>query len=185
MSNKSFLNIKMKYNNLLIISGSGRNSGKTTFACKVIEKFRSLGIISIKISPHFHKPSEGPMKVISGPGFEIYTETSIISSKDSSRMLKSGAKKVFYIQAKEESIQIAFSEIYAGIQAGSPVICESPALINYIEPGLYVHMISPDNANPKTTFDLKRTADLEYKIDELTASELPIDFVGGKWKYLK
>jgi hypothetical protein len=175
----------MKYDNLLLVSGSGRNSGKTTFVCKVIEQLSTRGIISIKISPHFHNLSEGLIYVSGGPGFDIYNETSISSSKDSSRMLLSGASKVFYVQAEEESIINAFSEIYLSIPAGKPIICESPALINYLQPGLFVLMISPGNTNPKTVNNLKRLPDLEFNINDLPATLLPIDFKNGQWISLK
>lgn len=177
--------LKMKYDNLLLVSGSGRNSGKTTFACSVIEQFRNLEIISIKISPHFHVASQDLVHISGGPGFEIYNETSLLSTKDSSRMLKSGAAKVFYVQSEEEGIMKAFTEIYAVLPSEHPVICESPALINYLDPGLFIMMVSPEIKNPKTIYYAKRLPDFEFRINELTASELPIDFLNGQWTCLK
>ena len=41
--------------NLLIISGSGKNVGKTLLACQIIKHFsRNSTVIGLKISPHFH-----------------------------------------------------------------------------------------------------------------------------------
>ena len=175
----------MNYENLLLVSGSGRDSGKTTLICRVIEQFSSLGIISVKISPHFHSPSEGLIHISGGQGFDIYEETSLLSSKDSSRMLKCGAEKVYYVQSEEEQIMKAFSEIYGGIPSEQPLICESPALITYLDPGLFIMMISEETENPKEMYTEKRLPDLELRIIDLTSSSLPIDFINGRWICLK
>ena len=45
--------------NLLIIAGTGNKSGKTTLACRMIEQFRNPGLISVKITPHFHETTPG------------------------------------------------------------------------------------------------------------------------------
>jgi hypothetical protein len=175
----------MKYDNLLLVTGSGRNSGKTTFVCRVIEQFKNIGIISIKISPHFHVRSPGLVHISGQSGFDIYEETSVISTKDSSRMLKSGAAKVFYVQSEEERIMKAFSDIYTTIPSEQPVICESPALINYLDPGSLIMMVLPEIRNPKTIYYANRLPDLELRINELTARALPIEFLNGQWICLK
>jgi len=47
--------MESKYPNILLVSGNGRNSGKTTLACKIIERFsKDHEITGLKISPHFH-----------------------------------------------------------------------------------------------------------------------------------
>ena len=176
----------MKLSNLLLVAGSGRNTGKTTIVCRIIEQFRHLGITSIKISPHFHNQSDGLIHFVGKPGYEIYEETNMNTFKDSSRMLKSGAKKVYYIQTIEESLNKAFSNIYMNIPSGKPVICESPALINYIEPGVFIIMISPAGSNLKNIENLKRFLHIEFTYEEILKSTLlPIDFINGRWKSLK
>lgn len=176
----------MKLDNLLLVAGSGRNSGKTTIVCKIIDQFRHFGIASIKISPHFHDPSDGLIHFSGKSGYEIYEETNMNISKDSSRMLKSGAEKVYYIQTIEESLNNAFSNTYMNISSGKPVICESPALINYIEPGVFIIMISPAGSNLKNIENLKRFPHIEYTYEEiLKTTLLPIDFIDGRWKSLK
>jgi hypothetical protein len=176
----------MKLENLLLVAGSGRNSGKTTIICKLIEQFHGLGITSIKISPHFHTPSGGLVTVSGGEGYEIYEETNLISSKDTSRMLGSGAEKVYYIQTMESAINESFCNTYKNITPGKPVICESPSLINYIEPGVFIIMISPAGSNLKSTENLKRFPHLEYTLEEiLEINNLPFIFADGGWKILK
>lgn len=168
--------------NLLLIAGSGRNSGKTTIACKIIEQFRILGITSVKISPHFHSPSKGLVSLCRKPGYEIFEETDINSPKDSSRMLQSGAYKSFYIQSTEDGIKNAFAYVYGNIPSEKPVICESPSLINYINPGLFILMISPSGADLKNIENLRRFPHIEFSYNEIiNSNHLPIGFINGRW----
>ena len=176
----------MKLDNLLLVAGSGRNSGKTTFVCKIIEQFRYLGITSIKISPHFHNPSDGLIPITGKSGYIIYEETNRRTLKDSSRMLKSGAEKVYYIQTHEEYLNEAFSDVYMKIEPGKPVICESPGLIHYFEPGIFIIMISSAISNLKSLVSLKRFQHMKFTNEEiLKITSLPIDFADGVWKSLK
>ena len=176
----------MNPSNLLLVAGPGRNSGKTTIICKIIEQFRHIGITSVKISPHFHTPSYGLIHISGKPGYEIYEETNSDTSKDSSRMLRSGAEKVYYIQTFEEGLNEAFSDFYAKTASGKPIICESPSLINYVEPGLFIIMISPAGSNMKDIENRRRFPHLEYTYEEIMeTATLPMDFVDGKWKSLK
>jgi len=88
----------MEYNpQLLIISGTGRNTGKTTLACDIISYFSNqIEITGVKISPHFHKHGKHIESLFESELFNLYWEITENSEKDTSRMLKTGAAKVFY-----------------------------------------------------------------------------------------
>ena len=137
--------------NLLLISGNGRDSGKTSFACELIRFFsKELEITAIKISPHFHEP-EGFGEVIYADDATILTrERNTLSGKDSSRMLHSGAKEVLYIQARNELLHTAIKKLTPIWESGKPVICESGGLINHLRPGLFFMLRRTDIAEPKT-----------------------------------
>lgn len=121
--------------NLLLIAGTGTKSGKTSMACKIIEQFNHLNINAIKISPHFHETTTGLIHKSEGKGYSIFEETNKNTSKDTSRMLNSGAYKVFFAKVWDDQLPDVFNEIMEYIPKNSPVICESPALRNFIEPG--------------------------------------------------
>ncbi len=57
-------------------------------------------------------------------------------------MLQSGAAKVFFAKVLDNSLKFVFDKIMGLIPEGTPVICESPALRNYVEPGVFVIMTS-------------------------------------------
>ncbi len=127
-------------NNILLISGLGRDTGKTLLATKAIEKFCYLGITALKVSPHFHSLQEQPLILGIQKFFEVYEETNPNGHKDSSRMLKAGAKKVYYIQCTDKTLERVLNIMIMHLDRETPIICESGALSKYLIPGIHVLM---------------------------------------------
>jgi hypothetical protein len=127
-----------KSGRLAIVAGTGRNSGKTLFAVRLIERYREQEIIAVKISSHNHSPSAGSKLVASGPGYHLYRESSLSGNKDSELMLAAGAAESYYISAGEESVLEGFNRLLQLIPPSSPIICESPVLASLVNPGLLV-----------------------------------------------
>jgi hypothetical protein len=172
----------MSVPNLLLIAGTGNKSGKTTIACRIIESFPDLAITAIKITPHFHETTEGLIVCSEGDGYSIYEETNMESSKDTSRMLRSGAAKVFFAKVWDNKLFEAFTRIMEKIEADTPVICESPALRNFAEPGVFIIMSSENNYNKKDIKYLQSLPHLMIKLEDLdNISSLPFAFEEGKW----
>jgi len=168
--------------NLIIISGTGYKSGKTTMACRIIEQFRNLMIVSVKITPHFHETTPGLELISEGPEFSIYEETNNGTSKDTSRMLKAGAAKVYFAKVTDKSLAFAFGEILKKVPAGTPIICESPALRKYVEPGLFIIMTSEDNNNQKNINLLYALPHVEFDLGYLSRNEvMPLILDNGRW----
>ncbi len=127
---------KIEIPHLLLIAGNGRNVGKTTLACRIITHLSNAEIVTgIKISPHIHSYSEDEL-VEKNANFIILEEKET-KSKDSSRMLKAGANQVFYIMAKQEHLNEAFSYLIPNLQERI-IVCESGGLHNFIKPGLFL-----------------------------------------------
>ena len=176
--------MRHKINNLLIVTGTGRKSGKTTMVCRIIRQFKDKGIVSVKISPHFHEPSPGLIPVIIKDEYKLYEEIDGISSKDTSRMVNAGAGKVFYCQVSDNRIAEAFAEILKQIPTGMAIVCESPALIRFFESGIFVIMES-EGLNSREISSIKVFPHLIFTLDQLNRSDrLPFTFVDGEWKLL-
>jgi len=168
--------------NLLIIAGTGNKSGKTSIACRIIEQFRHLGIVSVKITPHFHVTTPGLVPIAGKKGYSVYEETNRGTLKDTSRMLKAGASRVYFAKVNDISLDNAFKEIMKRIPEGTPVICESPALRHYTEPGLFVIMTSPLKDNQKDIKSLLALPHVEFNMDYFALNNsIPISFKNGKW----
>ena len=176
----------MKIQNLLILAGTGNKSGKTSMACRIIDRYRALGVIALKITPHFHETTPGLDLLIEKPGLSVYEETNASTSKDTSRMLRAGAARVFYAKVTDDTLHNAFNEVFKLIPGQIPVICESPALRHHVDPGLFILMNSPVRDNQKDISLLSSYDHLEYSLDELSSGgELPFGFSYGIWFSLR
>jgi hypothetical protein len=175
---------KMIIPNLLLIAGTGTRSGKTSLACKIIEQFSNLDITAIKISPHFHETTEGLISKSEKKGYSIYEESNRGTTKDTSRMLSSGAYKVFFAKVWDDQLKDVFLEIIKDLPSGVPIICESPALRNFVEPGIFLIMTSSVINKHKDISHLQALPHVMFKLEELKdIKSLPISFEDGKWSY--
>jgi len=174
--------------NLLLIAGTGRNTGKTTLSCKIIKQFSANNCITgLKISPHFHGGTESLNLIVSNDNFNIYEETSSSTGKDSSLMLKSGAAKVFYIEVLDEYLEEAFEAFLKIAPHSYPVVCESPALRKYIIPGLFFIVNNKASTNKKENISkLKKHADKWIDTDNESIQDIINDVAvtNNKWKFL-
>ena len=125
-------------NNILLVSGSGQNVGKTSFIRRVIAQNASHKLAAIKITPHFHEPTEGLVPIRITDNFRIFQETDVSSCKDSSLFLQAGSAIVIYIQTLDNYLEEAFRIATDNISAEQPIIIESAALRNILVPELYL-----------------------------------------------
>jgi hypothetical protein len=133
-------------NRLLIVGGAGRNVGKTEFVCRLIEKFaRQQEIYGLKVSSIF--PDE---ELYHGthPGDEparhLFEETRTDTSKDTSRMLRAGAARVFYLRSDDAGIKEIFSLFLGQLPEGALIVSESNSLSQFVRPGLHVMVRAVD-----------------------------------------
>lgn len=173
----------MNLPNLLLIAGTGTKSGKTSLACRIIEQFSYLQITAIKISPHFHETTPGLKSVYEEEGISIYEETNTESNKDTSRMLSSGASRVYFAKVLDDRLLFVFNKIKDLVPEGSPIICESPALRNFIEPGVFIIMSSLTPNKKKDISHLLDLPHLKFDLEELPGIQsIPIGFENGGWR---
>jgi hypothetical protein len=129
----------MELPRLLIIAGTGRESGKTTLACRIIKNFcNSRPIIAVKISPHRHYFEPGGKIITQRDNLYIAEETDTGTGKDSSRMLAAGARRSFFVMAPEDLLLEAIHQIIDITGNAVFMICESGGLRRWVEPGLFL-----------------------------------------------
>lgn len=146
--------------NILLVSGSGRNVGKTNFLCEVIARNANRNVVAVKITPHFHEPTTGLISVTTTEDYRIFQETDATSGKDSSLFLRSGATKVFYVQTTDVGLEKAFSIIQKQVNPDQPIVTESAALRRYISPGLYVFIQKEQEEVKPLALEMKKLADV-------------------------
>jgi hypothetical protein len=170
--------------NLLLIAGTGTKSGKTSMACKIIRQFPELKITAMKITPHFHETTAGLLPVSEKRGYAIYEETERKGIKDTSRMLEAGADKVYFAKVWDKQLLEVFNEMMKIIPEGTPVIFESPALRNFVEPGVFVIMTSETTNKLKDISHLQALPHVMFKLEEIDAIDvLPFGLIDGEWFY--
>jgi len=137
----------MKYNpNILIIGSTGRNTGKTEFACRIIKlQSKTFKIIGIKVTTfesdklEYHKSSEesGCIDPLTGH-YDITEEINGNSQKDTSRILMAGAQKSYWLRVKIDYIEEGIDSLLKLIPMDALIVCESNSLRRVIKPGLFI-----------------------------------------------
>ena len=134
----------------IIISGTDRNVGKTTLACRLISHFRSDNPIGIKISPHRHLIENQDVVIIQNEDFIILEETKSTTSKDSSRMRAAGAERVFFIMAEDKFLTASMQILQDYIDLSERLIIESAALRRFYVPEQFILVYSKEYPESKT-----------------------------------
>jgi hypothetical protein len=123
--------------NFLIISGEGRNVGKTILACNIISKFsRTYNIISLKITPHVHKDIGNAKTLLSDDDSVLYEESGDYTRKDSSRMMAAGARRSFLLQVSDAKLKEGLKKFLKITGKNVMVVCESARLQTIVKPGI-------------------------------------------------
>lgn len=144
--------------NILLISGSGRNVGKTSFIRQVIEHNALQKLVAIKITPHFHEPTFGMIPIAISENYRIFQETESSSTKDSSLFLQAGAEEVFYIQTTDFFLKEAFIWITAQLTTYQPIVIESAALRKILLPALYLFIQKKSEELKPSAMEMKELA---------------------------
>ena len=133
-----------KNNRLLIAGGTGRNVGKTEFICRLIKKISTKRpVYAIKVSAIFpdeelyhgnHSVDESDLCLVE--------EINRTTDKDTSKMLRAGAVRVFYLRTDNSGIKAGFDQFLRHIPENAVVVCESNSLGQFVQPALSI-MVKP------------------------------------------
>jgi len=142
--------------NWLLIAGNGRHVGKTWLSELCIHQLsKSHKVIALKIASHMHDVSDD-IKWLKGETgkWMIGEEHNHQSLKDSGRMLKAGADKVYYAQMTDDCFLRPMLEfIETQLDDNIPVVCESAALGDLIQPGLALYVFDRLNLTKQCRWD--------------------------------
>ena len=178
--------MRLKMDELLLIAGTGRNSGKTTMACAIIRNVsQHQPVLALKITPHFHGNNLSGKLLVNRKDLVILEETSTDTEKDSSRMLQSGAARVYFVMALDEQLREAITTIKNLNPENLPVVCESGGLIHFATPGLFLLMHRKDQTAHQTkNAELTAKADLQISFDggKPTIQPETITYNSNKWQ---
>ncbi|OFX41345.1 MAG: hypothetical protein A2X08_15605 [Bacteroidetes bacterium GWA2_32_17] len=136
----------IKREKFIIIGSTGRNNGKTEFACKLIKQLsKEHLVIGVKVTTIKEDEAKCP-RGEQGCGvcgsltgsYKLTDETDKISQKDTARMLRSGAEKVLWLCVYKKSLLEGINELISKIPHNAVVVCESNSARLAIDPGLFI-----------------------------------------------
>jgi len=168
------------YPNILLVTGNGKNVGKTTLSCAVIEHFKNEKIIGVKISPHFHEFDPEIEDVLyQTDDIIIIEEHRKNTGKDSSKLKTAGAYRVFFVMVLDHNLQEAFDKLMEFAGTEYPMIIESAALRNIIKPSVFLLLTHIDRPKPKESI----LPLLEYVDHKITLTQEGHDFTPSELNY--
>ena len=145
--------------NMLLIGSAGRDSGKTTFACALMERFRDRHeIIAAKVTTVQERDGTCPRggegcgvcAAIEGR-YCITEETASGGTKDTQRLLRAGAHKVYWLRVLREHLAEGATALIEAIGKDRLAVCESNSLRTVLEPGLFLLFRHSDMKTTKTS----------------------------------
>ena len=147
---------------LLIVGGTARNVGKTEFVCRLLRKIsRNFPVYGLKVSAIF--PDEGIYHgdhASDKTDHPLVEETRSDTSKDTSRMLRAGACRVFYLRSEDDGILAGYKEFRRQLPPDAVIVCESNALGEHLKAGLHI-MVNKEEVSVKARAQARlREADL-------------------------
>lgn len=126
--------------NLLIIGGTGRNVGKTEFVCRLIGKIScSAEVFALKVSAVY--PDEEIFHGDHGKdeaSGRLTEEFRRNGDKDTIRMLKAGARRVFYLRSDGVGIKEGFRDFLRMVPEHAAIVCESNSLADAVKPAALI-----------------------------------------------
>ena len=129
---------------MLMIGSAGRNAGKTTLACALLRKFsKSHSITGVKVTPtvtadRLHDGKGLGEHSSLSDAYSITEETNAHSDKDTARLLRAGASRVFWLRASRNRLREGLAALLGVVGPRAVSICESNSLRNVVEPGLFL-----------------------------------------------
>jgi hypothetical protein len=177
---------------MVMIGGNSRNTGKTTMACTLINKLSvTHEIIGLKVTSirpgeqgfHGNHEEESEMDTY------IYEELNSESNKDTSKMLRAGAKRVYYIRLVPDSGEKPILHFLSRYINNQVIVCESRSLRNLVTPGFFLMMMkSPNDGTEKDVSAYISIADKVFyegndfvRVNEFASS---LQFEKGKFKQI-
>jgi hypothetical protein len=163
MSTKLIRHEIFRVKGLLMIGGASRNVGKTSLISNIIMHFaKSKPIIGIKIKTlsegdnFFHGNDNDSLD----KNFTLIEEYDFDGEKDSSGMLKAGAKRAFRLRVHDLYLEQAFRYFIEQIDKNTLIICESNSLRRVVVPDLFLMIKHSENQNMKpSAIELEKYAD--------------------------
>lgn len=151
----------LKIPKMILIGSTAKDAGKTTFVTQFIKQFVSQFESKTDL---YGVKSTVARGMSTQSGYKIQEEVDSSREKDTSKMLRSGCKKVYWLKCDEDHAEEGINEVLKLIPKDQFIICESNTIRNFIEPDIFI-MIEKDGEDEwkETAIKIKDKVDLFVK----------------------
>lgn len=157
---------RLEFPCMLLFGGSGRNTGKTELAVRMIHAWAAVQpVVAIKVITVHNRGDVCPRggkgcgicKGLLG-NYDIRQETED-GEKDTMRFRAAGAKTVYLVRAYPDSLREAMQEVLSLISEDSMVICESNSVASVVKPCAFFLVSDTHVSWKKSALAVKELAD--------------------------
>lgn len=177
---------------MLMIGATGRNAGKTELLCQVIRAHAArVPIAALKVTPVARADAGcphggegcGACSSLDEP-WCVTPELDAASGKDTSQLLRAGAREAWWLRVREEALADAAADLLSRVPAGWVSVCESNRLRRVVEPGLFLLVRSEGESIAKPS--ARSVADLADRVvvSDGTSFDLDLERISvldGQW----
>jgi len=181
--------------NMLVLGSTGRNVGKTEFACRLITRYAAThAVVGIKITTIKERDGRCPR---GGKGcgvcsslqgnYCITEEHEGPANKDTVRMLSAGAHKVYWLRVLKEHLAEGIAELLDLIPVDALVIAESNSSRLVLKPGLFLVVRERGSTTVKASCqDVIHLADKVFDFDGADWDVSPTQclYTAGRWHWV-
>lgn len=175
-----------------MIGGTARHSGKTSFACAVIDRFKdTCDITAIKTSIFDaesleYAPHWGTI-IYTDPESRVFLTDDMHapSGKDTGRLRDAGATRVLWLHAVCSQLESSAQVLKDTLGPGTVSVCESTGLRAVVEPDLFILVHSKNTQQIKPSAQaVIPCADLmiEYNDNMFTPGIEILELINGRWQ---
>jgi molybdopterin-guanine dinucleotide biosynthesis protein len=140
---------------LVVIGGHSRSVGKTSVVAGLISALPEFGWTAAKITQYGHgicsANGEACDCATGDHSWAITEERDRNGDSDTSRFLKAGAQRVFWVRTEQGRLAEALPTFRQRIEGAKNVILESNSILKFLRPDLYLTVLDPSTADFKTS----------------------------------
>lgn len=111
----------------IVVSGGGKNVGKTSLICGLLRALPEFEWVAVKIAGHDHGKAEA-----------LFEETEAGEETDTARFLLAGARRVFLMTADGPELGEGLKTLTSLVGPAANLIFESNRVLDWIEPTVHL-----------------------------------------------
>jgi hypothetical protein len=140
---------------LVVIGGHSRSVGKTSVVAGLISALPEFEWTAAKVTQYGHgicSANGAACDCATGDhSWAITEERDRDGNSDTSRFLKAGAKRVFWVRTEQGRLAEAMPTFRQRIEGAKNVILESNSILKFVRPDLYLTVLDPSTGDFKAS----------------------------------